>query len=541
MIPLVRKKVGRRMLSILLCMVLVFCMVPMMSLAGPDYATTIVYKNREDSSLNMDVMAMFQPQVETGRPLSEFPLTSYAMTVMMDDGTYYVKLTQDDDESVTSLKWVDEDFVCPEAGTYTQQVKLTVTADPTIYYILNYTFEVIEGSDLPQVPEAEIINKPTIQSPGKYTEGLKVGDLLLGDDGQANVEGTFAFTEPDRALGVGTNQVSVTFTPANPEEALPVEFTVPVTIEKGVIEIEEMPVFQYIYKANTQLEDLALDWDDVVEPGKVSPSGSELDFGTRNVSGGVTSEDAKQNMTVGDHTVNVWVIPTGKYFGGSLEGLYEGSWHDVIVRILPNTTTALPLSAVVTEANTLEISASVEGYFYGTCNGTVTYSVNGEVLAENQPLDAVVSYEVKESGSYTIEAVYTPAEGDGFHFLPASVTREVVLPHTVTVEGGSGSGSYRPGDTVRVEFDTTLLGKYDVFNGWVITNAAGETLDVGVVDLTQRTISFTMPDEAVTITADTSFSIQLFFQSIGEAILNFLMKVVEWFMGLFDGLGAQIG
>ena len=50
-----------------------------------------------------------------------------------------------------------------------------------------------------------------------------------------------------------------------------------------------------------------------------------------------------------------------------------------------------------------------------------------------------------------------------------------------------------------------------------------------------------MPDEAVTITADTSFSIQLFFQSIGEAILNFLMKVVEWFMGLFDGLGSLVG
>lgn len=436
------------------------------------------------------------------------------------------------------VEWMRPDHVFEEAGTYTEQIKLTVVAHPDIWFIVNYTFEVVKASSV--VPSAVITEEPTIKSPVKYTEGLTAGDLeLVG--GKANVEGEFAFTEPDRAVGPATTEVSVTFTPANPEEALPVEFTVPVTIEKGVIEIEEMPVFQYIYKANTQLEDLNLDWDDVVEPGKVSPSGSELDFGTRNVAAGITSEDAKQNMTVGDHTVKVWVDPTDRYFGGSLEGLYEGSWHDVIVRILPNTTTALPLSAVVTEANTLEISASVEGYFYGTCNGTVTYSVNGEVLAENQPLDAVVSYEVKESGSYTIEAVYTPAEGDGFHFLPASVTREVVLPHTVTVEGGSGSGSYKPGDTVRVEFDTTLLGKYDVFNGWVITNAAGETLDVGVVDLTQRTISFTMPDEAVTITADTSFSIQLFFQSIGEAILNFLMKVVEWFMGLFDGLGAQIG
>ena len=305
----------------------------------------------------------------------------------------------------------------------------------------------------------------------------------------------------------------------------------PVTIEKGDIVVTEAPTYQYTYQPNRELR-YAFSGAELVGEGEMAPSLSavKVDFYGKSGSG-YSDEQASKTLKVGEHTVTARM--TAKNF--------NEAFHPVKIIVTPNTTTALPLSAVVTEANTLEISARVESYFYGTCNGTVTYSVNGEVLAENQPLDAVVSYEVKESGSYTIEAVYTPAEGDGFHFLPASVTREVVLPHTVTVEGGSGSGSYKPGDTVRVEFDTTLLGKYDVFNGWVITNAAGETLDVGVVDLTQRTISFTMPDEAVTITADTSFSIQLFFQSIGEAILNFLMKVVEWFMGLFDGLGSLVG
>lgn len=531
-----KKVVGRRVLSILLCMMMVLCMIPMAGFTAGAASAMVTHATaiEKSDSVMGSVAVMETETAKTGYPLSDFPL-KVAGGSLRDSATLTTY-----PPNALSVEWVNPDQVYSESGSYEEQFRVYATADPSAYMIGKITITVEQSSSGPEIPPAVIIEQPEIVSPVKYTEGLKVSDLTL-TGGKANVEGEFAFTEPDRAVGPATTEVSVTFTPANPEEALPVEFTVPVTIEKGVIEIEEMPVFQYIYKANTQLEDLNLDWDDVVEPGKVSPSGSELDFGTRNVAAGITSEDAKRNMTVGDHTVNVWVIPTGRYFGGSLEGLYEGSWHDVIVRILPNTTTALPLSAVVTEANTLEISASVDGYSYGTCNGTVTYSVNGEVLAENQPLDAVVSYEVKESGSYTIEAVYTPAEGDGFHFLPASVTREVVLPHTVTVEGGSGSGSYKPGDTVRVEFDTTLLGKYDVFNGWVITNAAGETLDVGVVDLTQRTISFTMPDEAVTITADTSFSIQLFFQSIGEAILNFLMKVVEWFMGLFDGLGSLVG
>jgi len=47
-----------------------------------------------------------------------------------------------------------------------------------------------------------------------------------------------------------------------------------------------------------------------------------------------------------------------------------------------------------------------------------------------------------------------------------------------------------------------------------------------------------MPDEDVTVEATTGFSIQLFFKSIGEMIMNFLMKVVEWIMGLFNGLGS---
>ena len=73
---------------------------------------------------------------------------------------------------------------------------------------------------------------------------------------------------------------------------------------------------------------------------------------------------------------------------------------------------------------------------------------------------------------------------------------------------------------------------------WKITNANGDTIDVGVEDLTQRDISFVMPDEAVKVEAQASFSIQLFFENLGNSILSFIMKIVEWFQGIFNGLGA---
>lgn len=520
-----KKVVGRRVLSILLCMMMVLCMIPMAGFTAGAASAMVTHATaiEKSDSVMGSVAVMETETAKTGYPLSDFPLKVGGGS-LRDSATLTTY-----PPNALSVEWVNPDQVYSESGTYEEQFRVYATADPSVYMIGKITITVEQSTSGPEIPPAVIIEPPEV-SPVKYTEGLTAGKLVL-DGGTANVEGTFAVTEPDRAVGTGTKEVSVTFTPANPEEALPVEFTVPVTIEMGDIVVAEAPTYQYTYQPNRELR-YAFSGAELVEEGEMAPSLSAVtvDFYGEHGSG-YSDEQASKALKVGEHTVTARM--TAKNF--------NEAFHPVKIIVTPNTTTALPLSAVVTEANTLEISADVSDYSYGTCNGTVTYWVNGEVLAENQPLDAVVSYEVKESGSYEIEAVYTPAEGDGFHFLPASVTREVVLPHTVTVEGGSGSGSYKPGDTVRVEFDTTLLGKYDVFNGWVITNAEGETLDVGVVDLTQQNISFTMPDEAVTITADTSFSIQLFFQSIGEAILNFLMKVVEWFMGLFDGLGSLVG
>ena len=46
------------------------------------------------------------------------------------------------------------------------------------------------------------------------------------------------------------------------------------------------------------------------------------------------------------------------------------------------------------------------------------------------------------------------------------------------------------------------------------------------------------PSKAVKVEAQASFSIQLFFENLGNSILSFIMKIVEWFQGIFNGLGA---
>lgn len=266
-----------------------------------------------------------------------------------------------------------------------------------------------------------------------------------------------------------------------------------------------------------------------IQNGVVEPSTVKWDFvGKTGLSSDASDPLAKQVLGAGTYQVTARATVSNGYF--------NTGFFPVNVVIKADETKTFPMK-VNLEGNELHIKADTTYGGYGG-KGTVTYTVNDTVVAENADPKAEVVYAIPESGDYTVKAEYTPAENDNYIYKSATQTVKAVLPRTVTVNGGSGSGSYKPGDTVRVEFDQASLKKYYEFKGWKITNAEGETVDVGVEDLTQTSISFTMPDEDVTVEATSSFSIQLFFKSIGDSIMAFLMKVVEWIMGLFNGLGS---
>lgn len=472
------------------------------------------------SAADIYVARSFPAQTETiiaGSKLGDFVFKKTGCTLRKakPDGSTYA-------ETYSTTK-LSVEFVNKEAlanpGINQEPVIIYVTADPSIWVQVLYTFEAEQGSG---IPEAVIEELPEIASV-KYKENLKASDLeLVG--GKANVEGTFAFTEPDKALFVGTNQVSVTFTPADPTQAEAVTFTIPVTVEKGDIVVTDAPTFTYVYSKRT-LRDLGTVGAEI-QSGIVEPFTVKWDFvGETGLSSDASDPLAKQVLDAGTYQVRARATVSS--------GSFNTGFFTVNVVIKADETKTFPMK-VALEGNELHIKADTT---YGG-KGTVTYSVNDTVVAENADPKAEVVYAIPESGDYTVKAEYTPAENDNYIYKPATQTVKAVLPRTVTVNGGSGSGSYKPGQTVKVEFDQTSLRKYYEFKGWKITNAEGETVDVGVEDLTQTSISFTMPDEDVTVKATTSFSIQLFFKSIGDTILAFLMKVVEWIMGLFNGLGS---
>ena len=459
-----------------------------------------------------------QETIFSGTKLGDyaFKKTGANLRVAVPDGTGGYGY---DNYKVTklSVEFVNKDNIA-QPGVNKEPVIIYVTENPDIWVKIEYTFEV-KGTS-----QAEIIENPIIESPVKYTENMKVSDLTLSG-GEANVPGTFSFTEPGKTLYVAENiPVSVTFTPDDPTQAEAVTFTIPVTVEKGDIVVKEAPTFTFVYQ-NTPLKNRNM--RDAIEGGVVEPSAVTWDFYDET---GLKVKDpqADRALEVG----NYQIVARARAASGS----FNTGFFPVNVVIKADETKTFPMK-VALEGNELHIKADTTYGGYGG-KGTVTYSVNDTVVAENADPTVEVVYAIPESGDYTVKAEYTPAENDNYIYKSASQTVKAVLPRTVTVNGGSGSGSYKPGDTVKVEFDQASLKKYYEFKGWKITNAEGETVDVGVSDLTQTSISFTMPDEDVTVEATSSFSIQLFFKSIGDSIMEFLMKVVEWIMGLFNGLGS---
>ncbi len=456
-------------------------------------------------------------EIKTGQKLGESILSRGEMKVQ----SYTLDLTS----RIDSINWSNPEEVMNEAGTFERQAIIgfqkysngVLYAEPIT---VSVPVTVISAETIAQIEE-----EPTIPSV-TYREGLTVGDLeLVG--GKANVEGTFSFAQPDRALFVGESiPVEVVFTPADTNMKA-VNLTVNVTVEKGDIVVKEAPTFTYVY-SNRTLRDLGTVGAEI-QGGVVEPSTVKWDFvGKTGLSSDASDPLAKQVLDAGTYQVTARATVSNGYF--------NTGFFPVNVVIKADETKTFPMK-VNLEGNELHIKADTTYGGYGG-KGTVTYTVNDTVVAENADPTVEVVYAIPESGDYTVKAEYTPAENDNYIYKSATQTVKAVLPRTVTVNGGSGSGSYKPGDTVRVEFDQASLKKYYEFKGWKITNAEGETVDVGVEDLTQTSISFTMPDEDVTVEATTGFSIQLFFKSIGDSIMAFLMKVVEWIMGLFNGLGS---
>lgn len=372
-------------------------------------------------------------------------------------------------------RWTKTSTVVNESGYY--QARMVVSN----YEVFYMDVWVQVASDIPETSIAEYPTVPELT----YNPDVTWADIeLTGGKAvikgtETEVEGTFAIKNLNAIPNPSKTEIDVVFTPANAEEALPYEFTIPVTVNA-------LPIsFGKDYKGT------AID-----EPFEV-----EVAYGSK------VSEvlfQAKKHLN----------YPTPSVVGIEDENSLaeNGKVYKVSVLNYSNSNYTGTYAYVKATFKTTEISSEIKSVIGSGLNkflvdcgsyspmGTFTVYCNGEEIAE---VKRGVAFDCEvyndEGGTYEITAKYNPVENDYFIVSDASWSitvapvRHIKVANTssmpFTVNGNSGhTATIRTGDTIVMEYTMPE------FAYWVIKDGNGKTVELDGVDVNEKKITFTMPD-----------------------------------------------
>ena len=185
-------------------------------------------------------------------------------------------------------------------------------------------------------------------------------------------------------------------------------------------------------------------------------------------------------------------VTDGVLADGSSKGNFEaGSWIDVAAN--DRTAEGLTFTGWSTEPAETALgdpTASVTGFTMPEHSVTLTANyeqmqTEPQTQEQTEPQTEPQTQEQSEPQTET-----QPETGDS-----SDGSEDITATYEVTVTEGTGSGSYEPGAQVSAAAnDRTADGL--VFDGWSV-----DSLNVEIADLTASSISFTMPEGAVALTA----------------------------------------
>lgn len=372
-------------------------------------------------------------------------------------------------------KWAKSTTVVNESGYY--EARITISG----YERLTAQVYVKVASDIPETTIAEYPTVPELT----YNPDVTWADIeLTGGKAvlkgtETEVEGTFAIKNLNAIPNPSKTEIDVVFTPANAEEALPYEFTIPV-------KVNALPIsFGEDYKGTT-IDDpfeVEVTYGSKVS-GVLSAAKKHLNYPTPSV---VMIEDANSLAENG----KVYKVSVLNYNNSNYTGTYA------YVKATFKTT---EISSEIKSA----IGSGLNKFFIDCGSyspmGTFTVYCNGEEIAE---VKRGVSFDCEvytdEGGTYEITAKYNPVENDNFIVDDAfwSITvapvRHIKVANTssmpFTVNGNSGhTATIRTGDTIVMEYTMPE------FAYWVIKDGNGKTVELDGIDVNEKKITFTMPD-----------------------------------------------
>ena len=418
-------------------------------------------------------------------------------------------------------EWVTPSTVVNESGYYEAMF------GPAGYTLTYAQVYVRIAGEIPETTITEAPTVPVLTYDGVTTWGdipLEGGKAELKVEGTA-VEGTFAVTDywKTRTVNPGSYEIDVVFTPADPEAALPYSLKIPVTVNKG------------------QMKFVDENGNEIV-PEITVPYGTTFGDIHYYLESYVAGDDAVSIGMVGIENANKTLCETGTYTASLInrtDSNYERTEKEF---------------KIIVEAKKLEPTVkSNTGYYVvddsGTYNveGTFDVYIDGELYKSGVKYLEKVAYTPEKSGTHEIKFVYKPIENDNFAIEnEIKDTFSINLVHKLTL-GDNVLG--KPGDyRYSTEIELSANSTAENFEGWVITDAAGNTVDLGV-DLTATNITFTMPDfdlniEAKEKSATSGGSGGIFDMDFGDlsegdsewAIINIIRNIIAMFKSFLQQL-----
>ncbi len=381
-----------------------------------------------------------------------------------------------------------------------------------------------------EIPETTIAEVPTVDTQtydGVTTWGdveLKGGKAVLKIEG-TEVAGTFAVTDywKTRTVNPGSYEIDVVFTPADPEAALPYSLKIPVTVNKGQIKFVDENGNEVVPEITVPYGTKFYDVVRLLQPYVKGAEYTALSLGDLEY----------KECENGTFTVTASAPSDVEH--------YETTELSFKVIVEPKTLNA-------------KIGDGVDGYYVVDSSavyavkGTFDVYVNDELIASDVAYNSgKVKWEATENGTYTMKWVYNPVENDNFIINDVTTTMNVIFPNTITYSGlsayilGANGKSELCETTERKQGDSITIGTgmaQENFGAWIITDANGNTVDLGITDLTATEITFTMPDYDINITYKTALDLAAencdHLCHSDNPLFQMLWKVLTFIFRLFD-------
>lgn len=448
-------------------------------------------------------------EVEAGAKLSTSKLSGAKVK-----NPYY----EDEPKALAGVwKWAKGTTIVNESGYY--EARITISG----YERLTAQVYVKIASD---IPETTIAQYPTIPEL-TYNPDVTWGNLPL-EGGKAVIKGTDTevvgtFSLKDRWLNAVPNpnitEVEVVFTPANAEEALPVEFTIPVKVNPAPVSFIDSEgkfvVDGFVFEADPGT--LMRDIQSYLMAYLNCPPQS------------VISVEDKNSYAENGRTYKLTVQHDNSNYVGT-EVSFTVKFKEV------------EFTPTIAFAGYNRYKVDCGAY---SPAGTFTVTLNGEVIAEVKEgvgFDCVT--ETDEGGTFEIVAKYNPTENDYFVISDATRTTTVAPKRELTVASGmdftvNGNKTYnaiRTGDVIKLTYNMPE------FAYFVIKDGNGKEVTLEGVDVTTKEITFTMPDHDLKISVKTPAQIEREEAAANcdhichseNSLLQMLWKLISMFCQLFN-------